>query len=137
MTIELENIVNMPEVEFAPLYAAFLAECAKRTGATPGDPIRVNLCVGAYNARRYGRPWIAKVSSWPVGGRPEIEWGRYCGDDSGGELEILARPGDIVRSGQKDNRGNGGDNSWNVVLADGTLNEIDQAEARKLYGGAK
>lgn len=127
----------MPEVEFTPLYAAFVAECAKRTGAKPGVQIRVNLCVGTYNARRYGRPWIAKVTSWPVGGRPELEFGTYCGTDGGGETEIMARPGDIVRGGQKDLRGNNGCSDWYLVETSGELRMIDQPEARKLYGGGK
>jgi len=110
------------------LLAAIQAELSNRQTA---HPIRVALHFGGYNERRYGRPWIGRITSWPVGGRPEIEWGRYIGDDSGGEAEIMAQPGDIVRWGQKDNRGNNTDNSWGIVEADGSIRSVEQPEARK------
>jgi hypothetical protein len=95
--------------------------------------LRYSQLRGSYNARRYGRPWIGVITSWPVGGRPEIAWGGYVGDDSGGEVEIMAFPGSIIRSGQKDNRGNGTDNDWWEAMADGSMRPIDQPEARKLW----
>jgi hypothetical protein len=49
----------------------------------------------------------------------------------------MARPGDIVRGGQKDLRGNNGCNDWYVVEASGEFRMIDQPEARKLYKGVK
>ncbi len=100
-------------------------------------PIRYSQEIRSYNARRYSRPWIGKITSWPVGGRPELEWGGYAGDDSGGELEIMARRGSILRSGQKDTRGDGGSNDWYEAMPDGSMRDIDQPEARKLYGGRK
>lgn len=66
--------------------------------------MRVVFEFGTYNARRYGKPWCAKVVNWPVGSVPDIQWGAYLGDSSGGECEIEAEPGDIVRWGQKDHR---------------------------------
>lgn len=133
MTIDLEALTGS---ELNDLQTAIAALLVRRNDQPAVIAlIRVSLAVGGYNARRYNRPWIGLVTSWPVGGRPEIDWGRYCGDDSGGELEIMARPGDIIRTGQKDNRGNGGSNTWHVVEPDGSLREIDQPEARKLYKG--
>lgn len=97
--------------------------------------IRYSASYGSYNARRYSRPWIGVITSWPVGGRPEIAWGSYLGDDAGGgEVEIMALPGSILRSGQKDTRGHGGCNDWWEAMPDGTMRMIDQAEARKLWG---
>ena len=96
--------------------------------------MRVSKSFGSYNFRRYGRPWIAKITAWPVGGKPELVWDGYVGDDNGGEVEMDALAGDIIRTGQKDNRGNGGTNDWWVVNADGTLSSIDAAEGRKLFG---
>lgn len=84
---------------------------------------------GDYNARRYGKPWIGKVTSWK-NGRPEIEWGSYYGDDSGGDCEIEAGAGDVIRYGQKDNRSNKGSNEWAIVQSDGTLQDCTPAEAR-------
>jgi hypothetical protein len=97
-------------------------------------PIRYSQTIGSYNARRYSKPWIGVITSWPVGGRPEIAWGGYCGDDSGGgEVEIMAFPGSILRSGQKDSCGNGGSNDWWEAMPDGSMRAIGQPEARKLW----
>ena len=92
--------------------------------------MRIVLREGGYNQRRYGRPWIGIVTAWPVGGRPEIRWGGYAGDDAGGELEITGDAGQIVRWGQKDGRGNGGRNEWGIAQADGTVQSCTQPEAR-------
>ena len=94
---------------------------------------RYSVRYGSYNARRYSKPWIARVSSWSVGGKPEMQWGSYLGDDSGGEVEILAHPGDIIRDGQRDYRGNGGSNDWSVAQEDGTLRAVTAAEARQMF----
>lgn len=95
--------------------------------------MRVSQKFSSYNQRRYGRPWIAKITSWPVGGKPEVAWGSYLGDDDGGEVEVDAMPGDIVRTGQKDHRGGNTDASWYIVQADGSLLSSDAAEARKAW----
>lgn len=95
--------------------------------------MRVSQSFGSYNQRRYGRPWICKITSWPVGGKPEVQWGAYCGTDDGGEVEIEAAAGDIVRTGQKDNRGNGTSADWYIVDADGSLQDTDAAGARKAW----
>lgn len=95
--------------------------------------MRVSAGFGSYNQRRYGRPWIAKITAWPVGCKPEVEWGRYLGDDTGGEVEIDANPGDIVRTGQKDHRGGNTDAGWYVVMPDGSLGACDAAEARNAW----
>jgi hypothetical protein len=97
------------------------------------DKMRVSVEYGSYNTRRYGKPWIAKITAWPVGGKPELEWGAYCGDDDGGECEIESQAGDIIRSGQRDGRGNGGSNDWYIVEANGSLTCVDQPEARKAW----
>lgn len=95
--------------------------------------MRVSQKFGNYNQRRYSKPWIAKITSWPIGGKPEVQWGGYCGDDGGGEVEIEANAGDIIRTGQKDHRGGNTDASWYIVRADGSLDSTDAAGARKAY----
>jgi hypothetical protein len=95
--------------------------------------MRVSQRFGNYNQRRYGRPWIARITGWPVGGKPEIVWGSYVGDDGGGEVEIEAISGDIVRTGQKDYRGNNTDASWYIVQPDGSLSSCTAAEARQAW----
>ncbi len=129
MTIDL---TTLSAEELASLSQEIAAELARRS-AQPSSPVRVAVTFGAYNARRYSRPWIAKVASWPIGSKPDLAWGGYLGDDSGGEVEIKALPGQIIRYGQKDMRGNHGTNRWAVVEADGTLREVTEAEARQLY----
>lgn len=95
--------------------------------------MRVSQKFGSYNQRRYSKPWIAKITSWPIGGKPEVKWGGYCGDDNGGEVEIEAIAGDIIRTGQKDGRGNGTSADWYIVQADGSLDSTDAAGARKAW----
>jgi hypothetical protein len=89
---------------------------------------------GRYNEKRYGKPWIAKVTAWPIGGRPTIEFGEYVGDEDGGEVEILARPGQIVKYGQKDHRNESGTlNCFGVVTDDGMVHPIKMIKARNLF----
>jgi hypothetical protein len=95
---------------------------------------RISVGYSAYNFRRYSKPWIARIIAWPVGGVPTMEWGSYIGDSDGGEVEIMAVPGDIIRDGQRDGRG--GKNTvrdWSMVMADYTLRKISQVEARQLF----
>jgi hypothetical protein len=127
----MTDLTTLTPAELTSLIEAAKAELASRS--TVAAAKRVSNHYGSYNARRMGRPWIARITSWPVGGRPELEFGSYLGDDKGGDVEIMARPGDIIRDGQKDNRGNTGYNDWSVVEADYTLRSVTQAEARELF----
>ncbi len=129
--IDLSTLSTLTTPDLNNLIAAINAGIASREAAPVAK--RVTIHYGSYNARRMSRPWIAKVTSWPVGGRPELAFGTYLGNDNGGDLEIMALPGDIIRDGQKDGRGNNGTNDWSVVEADYTVRTIDQAEARKLF----
>jgi len=60
---------------------------------------------GSYNQRRMGRPWIAKVDF--TNSKGDFSWGDWTGDQyngGAGVLSINAKPGDIIATGQKDNR---------------------------------
>lgn len=127
------NLANLTIEQLNQLQSDIAIEIARRTNQSTTQ--RYSLRYSSYNARRYSRPWIALITSWPVGGRPELEFGGYCGDDGGGEVEITAKPGDIIRSGQKDSRGNSGCNDWYVARDNGELEQIDQPTARTLYSG--
>ena len=94
---------------------------------------RISIECGAYNGRRYSRPWIARVTAWAVGSFPVVEWGAYVGNENGGEVEIMAAPGCIIRDGQRDGRGNNTVSEWSVVMDDYALRKINQVEARKLF----
>jgi len=106
----------------------YIAECLKTNN---GDRAITISTFGAYNERRYGRPWAAVVVAWP-GGRPELDFhaGSYLGDTTGGRLEITAGPGDVIRWGRKDGRGNGTINEWGIVAADGTITSCTPTEAK-------
>lgn len=102
--------------------------------AAPATKIRVSQSWCSYNERRFGKPWIARVTAWPVGDKPALEFGGFMGQPGqAGDTEIMARPGDIIRSGQKDFRGSKTDNDWYVVQPDGSLKAVTQAEARKQW----
>lgn len=98
----------------------------------------ITLTIPAYNSRREGKPWIARISQWAVGTQPTLEWGAYTGDDRGGTLDIMAYPGDIIRAGQADTRNPKKSwRYWGVVKMDedGDYDVCDTtpAKARSLY----
>jgi hypothetical protein len=87
-----------------------------------------------YNERRYTQPWIAKITAWPVGKNPTLDFGGFIGNpEEGGEVEINANVGDIVRWGQKDSRGNNTVSLYGIVQSDGTVKELSATEARKAW----
>lgn len=90
-----------------------------------------------YNERQCSSPWIAKILSWPVGEKPKLKFGAYLGSHRrgrGGDVEIDAEPGNIIKWGQKhlfkDRRTI---SRWGVVQADGSLLSIAGSEARELW----
>ena len=94
--------------------------------------IRVNY--DGYNSRRFSRPWISKVVSWPEGGKPVVGWGSYVGDDNGGYVAISAVDGDIIRHGQKDNRQPKNNTyDWFVAREGGCLEQIQVQGARNIF----
>lgn len=100
--------------------------------------MRYSKRFGSYNDRRYSKPWIARVTDWPIGKYPTLEFGNYIGDDSGGEAEITAEPGDLLKAGQKDFRKpRGTENDFYLCEADGTLTELSPSEARKAWEESK
>lgn len=95
--------------------------------------MRIAINFDSYNKRRYSAPWIGRIVEWEVGQNPKIVWGKFIGDDDGGEVEIEANPGDIIRAGQKDYRGNNTTADWYEVGELGLLNEITAKEARQAF----
>jgi hypothetical protein len=90
--------------------------------------MRVTVTFPAYNTRRYGRPWIARVSAWPVGKPPTLDWGT-CID--GRTVEVDATPGEIVRWGQRDHRGGNTDAQWGIVQPDASVLTVTARIARE------
>jgi hypothetical protein len=97
------------------------------------NKMRIVVQFGSYNRRRYSNPWIAKVTAWPIGQKAVLGWGTYLGNDSGGECEIEANPGDVVRWGQKDGRGNGTMAEWGIVQADGSIATSTESACKKHF----
>jgi hypothetical protein len=90
--------------------------------------MRITYEVGSYNARRYSRPWIAKVERWDIGKSPILTFGGHVGVYI---AEIDAEPGNLLRYGQRDGRGNNTARLWGVVQLDGSLLELNAEEARQ------
>lgn len=66
--------------------------------------MKIEIETGSYNERRYGKPYIAKIS-FSDGATGTPTWGQWCGQPGeSGLLIIDAEPGDIIMRGQKDNR---------------------------------
>ena len=125
------DLTTLPSSTLEAIIATAKEILASRTEAK-----RVTVDFPSYNEKRYGSPWIARVTLWPVGSRPDLVFGNYLGDHrngGAGEAEVLAKPGDIVRWGQKDNRGNNTEAYWGVVNDDATITRLTEAEARKAY----
>lgn len=97
--------------------------------------MRITKEFSSYNHRRYSRPWIAKVTGWPVGSQPTLQWGTFLGQEGeAGECEIEAEPGDLIRWGQKDNRNPKYSTAyWGKVEADGMITTLTAVEARRAY----
>ena len=108
---------------------------------TTAQRITMRVCKHneAYNERRYGTPWIAVVTSWPIGKSPELQFGAYTANrGDAGDAEIAACAGDIVRWGQKDiRRPDKSEKYWGVVEADASISELTMAEARDLYNATR
>lgn len=92
--------------------------------------MRVTFKVGSYNSRRYLRPWIAKVTEWPIGRGVRLSFGGNVGAHL---AEIEADPGDLVRYGQKDMRGRGSINAWGRVEDDGSISDMSAEAARDYW----
>lgn len=94
--------------------------------------MRIAVKFEAFNSRKYSKPWIGIVTTWPVGGKPVIRFGRFIGDDNGGEAEIDATPGDLARWGMHAYRRNlTSVNNWGIVQADGAIMQCREPEARQ------
>ncbi|MDQ7836277.1 MAG: hypothetical protein RDU24_12920 [Humidesulfovibrio sp.] len=122
-TLNLDELVELQAV------------VSRRIEAHLPKQMRIVQVFRGYNEKRCSKPWIAAVTSWPVGRSPVLHFGEYLGTDAGGPAEILARPGDVVRWGQKDNRNeNHTVANWGVVEADGSIRKCSKEEAREAFG---
>lgn len=95
--------------------------------------MRLEITTGAYNERRYGKPWIAKVA-FPTA-KGEFAFGEWAGSDGRpGLLVIEAEPGDVIARGQKDFRKPANSSPDYYLVTDaGALEPIEKAEAYQHY----
>lgn len=89
-----------------------------------------------YNARRYGKPWVAIVS--PATGKPDFKTtvGNYTGyNGDGGDLYIFApQEGAVYMYGQKDYRGNYTARKYALYI-NGTFHDVDTTQLISVLQG--
>lgn len=98
--------------------------------------MEIMVNTSSYNQRRMGKPWIAKVDFSTAKG--DFVFGDWTGDQyngGAGVLSINAMPGEIIATGQKDNRQQKNSAPDFFVVTDaGALNSLgDKGDAYKFY----
>ena len=96
--------------------------------------IEVSKSFGAYNTRRYSKPWGAVITLTDDGWHYDFAGVWLGDDDEGGDVVIKhVQPGQIVAFGQKDTRNpRHTENDWYAVQEDGSLLPVGKREARKI-----
>lgn len=95
---------------------------------------KIEIKTNSYNQRRYGKPWIARVS-FDTDPKGTYTWGSWVGDSREGTeglLVIEANEGDIIAKGQKDFRGSNGGSTYYQVRNGELVELTNKAEAYKL-----
>lgn len=102
------------------------------------NTMKIEIETTSYNNRRYGKPWIAKVSFEDSKG--EFHWGNWIGSPGEeGILVVEVEAGDIIARGQKDFRGASYKSApdWYAVTTDGELERLpSRAAAYKAWRNA-
>jgi len=97
--------------------------------------MKISIDTPAYNERRYGKPWIAKVD-FSESAQGAFAWGEFIGSHGeAGLLEVSAEPGDIIATGQRDNRKmRNSAPEWHYLSASGELIKLEgKAAALKKF----
>ena len=98
--------------------------------------MEIRIETNSYNSKHYGSPWIAKVD-YETDPQGAYTWGDWIGDHRGeeGVLSVNAEPGDLIATGQHDNRNpQSPPPFFSVVLLGGSLLAIgDEGEAYKYF----
>lgn len=83
----------------------------------------------SYNERRYGKPWMAILTTSTTKDFSWLQWEGRPG--CSGEFSFSAEPGTLLAYGQKDIRkGKGGVDGYQICMPDGTLPVISDETAR-------
>lgn len=96
--------------------------------------IKVTVETDSYNERRYGKPWIAIVD-FSGGATGDFDFGDWVGDHRNGTeglLEITAKSGAVIATGQKDYRNaRNSAPDFHILLEDGTLEDCSKVSAKQ------
>ena len=93
--------------------------------------MKITKATKAYDAEKFGKPWIGTVSLDPFNqvDRPDFNPRGFVGKDGeAGELTIEAEAGDVVAFGRKPKDGPG-QTFYAIVQDDGNLKEVDRKAA--------
>ena len=91
--------------------------------------MKLTIATTAYNHRRYGKPYVARID-FSADPRGTAIWGVWVGTPGdAGVLVIDAEAGQCVMQGQKDFRGRNGTPEYSIVQSDGTLKSTTKADA--------
>lgn len=95
--------------------------------------MKIQIATGTYNERRYGKPWIARVTFPNAKG--DFHFGEWVGQEGReGLLLVDAEPGDVVARGQKDFRKpRNSAPDFFIVTDDGELEPASKADAYQHY----
>lgn len=138
-TVGLDIAINALDSILRQSTIPFIHDIARATldrlqaGPAGDNLVRVIVAFDRFNARRYGQPWIARVVRWPPGKRCDLTFGIFLGSASGGDGEVLARAGDIIRWGQRDHRGRHTWARWGIAQDDGSVQPCAERDARRAY----
>ena len=99
-------------------------------------PLAARVSIAPFDPEAMKMPWIARIDEWEEQA-PLLTFGGYTRNDwddlsTGGVLEVAARPGDLVRWGQRARSG-AGRMTHGVVLPDYTVKELSTGEAHKAW----
>ena len=101
-------------------------------------PLAARVPIAPFDPNDMKMPWIARIDEWE-GQAPLLTFGGYTRNDwddlsTGGVLEVAARPGDLVRWGQR-SRSGPGRMTHGLVMPDYTVKELTTGEAHKAWRG--
>lgn len=99
-------------------------------------PLAARVSIAPFDPNEMKMPWIARIDEWE-GQAPLLTFGGYTRNDwddlsTGGVLEVAARPGDLVRWGQRSRTGPGR-MTHGLVMPDYTVKELTTGEAHKAW----
>ncbi|MDY6856363.1 MAG: hypothetical protein SWO11_17020, partial [Thermodesulfobacteriota bacterium] len=96
--------------------------------------MKIVISTASYDVDNFGKPWIVKVD-FSKSAHGKFRYGEWIGDYPGspGLLSIIACPGDIIATGQKDYRKPNNPTNYSVVMEDGLEHIGGKGSAYKYF----